>query len=226
MDHIKQKLESAFADFGHFSFRYPWLMVVIASVLLVFLSWHTLQMRSDTSTEGFMKPDDPALAYYNAFRDEFGRDEIIVVALEVENFYNTTTLSQFKQLHQRLETQVPYIVDVKSLVNARHIYGLDDELFIDDLLENLPQGKQALEQLKITIAQQSLYKNFYISADQKIITLMLTPAYKYDELDPKTGEKISRYLGDEQLNQIVTAIRPIVKEYDVINGRISPFISR
>ena len=35
------------------------------------------KIQLDTSTEGFLHDDDPALQAYNVFRDQFGRDEVI-----------------------------------------------------------------------------------------------------------------------------------------------------
>ena len=92
----------------------------------------------DTSTEGFLHENDPTLLSYNAFRDQFGRDEVIIIALKSPNIFSQAFLKKLKVLHEDLEQNVPFIDDITSLVNARNTRGETNELIVEDLLEDWP----------------------------------------------------------------------------------------
>ena len=58
-------------------------MAVIVAVFIPQVPRITL----DFSTEGFLHKKDPSLLMYNAFRDQFGRDEVVIIAIHfMHNF--------------------------------------------------------------------------------------------------------------------------------------------
>ncbi|HHB93762.1 MAG TPA: hypothetical protein ENK88_01260, partial [Campylobacterales bacterium] len=69
------KLEEKMKSFGSFIFDNPLKVIVAVLILLAFPLAHVPQIKMDTSTEGFMHPQDPVLITYNKFREQFGRDE-------------------------------------------------------------------------------------------------------------------------------------------------------
>lgn len=104
----------------------------------------------DTSNEAFFKPYDQTLLDYNEFRDRFGKDEFIVIAIMGEKVFNLKFLERVKQRHHTLEKTVPFLDEVTSLINIRNTRGEDDELIVEDFLENWPQHENDLTALKKT----------------------------------------------------------------------------
>ena len=72
------QLDARFASLARFAIRFRWLTIVVSLFVVGGLASQIRQLEFDTSTEGFLHDDDPVLVEYNAFRDQFGRDELIV----------------------------------------------------------------------------------------------------------------------------------------------------
>ncbi len=93
--------------FGGFIHDNPFKVIFVVLALLVAPLSHIPQIKMDTSTEGFMHPDDPVLLEYNAFRAQFGRDERVMVALKSDNIFTLKFLKTLRALHEELENNVP-----------------------------------------------------------------------------------------------------------------------
>ena len=94
------------------------------------------QITFDTSNESFLHHSDPTLVAYNEFRRQFGRDDLIIIAIEPENVFDQKFLKKLTDFHDDLQTQVPHVEDITSMVNARNTRGEEDVLIVEDLLEH------------------------------------------------------------------------------------------
>lgn len=98
----------------------------------------------DTSTEGFLHEDNPVLLDYYDFRDQFGRDEKIAIAVKSNDIFSFSFLEKLKDLHNDLEENVPHVAEVTSLINARNMRGEESLLIVEDLLEEWPKTQKDL----------------------------------------------------------------------------------
>ncbi|MBI4574770.1 MAG: RND family transporter [Planctomycetes bacterium] len=57
-------------------------MVLVTLALSAVLAWQAPRVRIDNDVENLLPPDDPEVAYYQAFRDTFGTEELVLVALD------------------------------------------------------------------------------------------------------------------------------------------------
>jgi len=129
----------------------------------------------DTSTEGFLYKTDPQIINYNAFRNQFGRDEKIIIAIKTKDIFAPEFLKTLFDLHTEIENTAPYIKEVNSLKNARKTTGNLDELIVDDLFEHgIPQEAGQLEKIKQFALSNALYKNIYLNEDATFTTLVIT----------------------------------------------------
>jgi predicted RND superfamily exporter protein len=189
------------------------------------------KLEIDTSTEGFLHDDDPTLLAYNAFRDQFGRDEVIIVAIKPPNIFTPSFLEKLKSLHEEFEENVPYIDDITSLVNARNTRGEKDELIVEDLLENWPQNEEHMAALKTRVLSNPMYTNLLISEEGDYTTVVIkTHSHSMlgqtddvlegfeDSASDETAGGIEKseqteYLTDEENSRVVAAVRKIVANY-------------
>ena len=105
-------------------------------------------LRADNSTESFLREDDPARMDYDAFRDRFGQDEQMVIAVVPPEVFDLTFLARLREFHEVIEAEVPYLEEVTSLWNARNIRGEGDELIVEDLMEDWPETPADVARLK------------------------------------------------------------------------------
>ncbi len=173
MKNFRNRIEKWFETYAHVIYRNRIKTIVIMLVLTAAMVTQIPKIRIDTSMEGFLRPDDPTLLAYNNFRDQFGRDEVIIIAIKSPNIFSQKFLEMIQRLHEELEENVPYIDDITSIVNARNTRGEADELIVEDLLEHWPQNNTEMEALKKRVLTNPLYKNLLISEDRQPLLLLL-----------------------------------------------------
>ncbi|MEA2048192.1 MAG: MMPL family transporter [Campylobacterota bacterium] len=223
------KLENMMGRLGGFIFDNPFKVIVVVLALLVFPLSHVPQIKMDTSTEGFMHDDDPVLLEYNAFRAQFGRDERVMVALKSDDIFTLKFLNTLKELHEELESNVPFLDDITSLYNVRNTRGEGDQLITDDLLEIFPRTQADIDFIKQQAMQSHFYKDLFISRDGKMTAIVIeTDAYSsegqkevsdldaFDEAfaDEETIQgKEKPFLTDKENAQVVNTVLTIVEKY-------------
>lgn len=222
---MHQKLEKYFGKFGEFIGAHPFLVLLFSLFVIAFPISNVPKITMDTSTEGFLHDEDPMLIKYNEFKDQFGRDERIVIAIENEKIFSIPFLTKLKALHKDLEDQLPYLDEVTSLVNVRNTRGEGDQLIVEDLLENFPKTQAEADKIKEIALSNKFYRDMLLSKDGKITTLLIeTKAFVSDEkqsVDDMFGDfdtqasqpVIKKALSDEQNSEIVRKVREIVAKY-------------
>jgi len=129
----------------------------------------------DTSNEGFFRPDDKVLLDYNEFRNQFGKDEFVVIAINGPDVFDMEFLQKLRLLHQELDKTLPYIDEITSLINIRNTRGEDDELIVEDFLETWPKTQADLDVLGKRAAENALYENFILNKEGTMTSIIVKP---------------------------------------------------
>ena len=224
---LKQRIEKGFHDFGLFVFDNKLKTLAFMLIVIVSLLSQLSKITIDTSSEGFLHEDDPILKVYNDFREQFGRDELIMLAIKTPNVFTSEFLTKLKNLHQELEDNVPYLDEVNSLINARNTRGEGDNLIVEDLFENWPETPQELEDKKQLILKNKLYKNLYISEDSKFTTIVISSVvyspssneenidlgFDDSEMQADSNQTEPEFLTDAENSEMVRKVHSITDKY-------------
>ena len=230
MTSIRNKIEALFESFAYYLFDNKYKIFISMLLLIAGLASQIPKITIDTSTEGFLHDDDPILLDYEAFRDQFGRDEMAIVALEPEKIFDVKFLEQLKALHHDLEENLPYLDDITSLINARNTYGNKDELIVEDLLEHWPENEKELSAIEKRARENQIYKNLLLSEDGRLTTIVIkTHTYSsqketldddlsgFEDIDETIEQTIedqkATYLTDEENSEFVNALEKIVDRH-------------
>ena len=138
MAKIRRNIENLFEAFAQYLYKYKFLMLILTLIIVILLASQIVNIKIDTSTEGFLHKKDPILIDYEEFRDQFGREEVAMVVLKPAKVFDQEFLKDLKSLHDDLEENLPFLEDITSLINARNTHGKKDELIVEDLFETLP----------------------------------------------------------------------------------------
>lgn len=243
MSSFKHRIELQFKNFGLWVFdnRFKTLLAVLL-IAAGFIS-QLPKITMDTSSEGFLHENDPILIAYDHFREQFGRDESVVLAIKSPEIFEKSRLEKLKQLHEELEDNVPFLDDINSLINARDTHGEADRLIVEDLFEEIPTSEKEIQSKKEFALKSTLFKNFILSEDAEYTAIMirsnaystaddesvvdLDAGFEDTEIKPeKTSEK--KFLTDAENSEMVNKIREIVKKYQADDFKIyaagSPFV--
>ncbi|NNG01276.1 MAG: MMPL family transporter [Desulfobacteraceae bacterium] len=228
MSHIRHRIEKWFESFAGSVFKHRIKTIAIMGIIIGLMISRIPGIMIDTSTEGFFHEKDPELLAYNAFRDQFGRDEGILIALKPKAVFDLKFLELLKQIHDDVEATVPYIDDMTSLINARNTRGEGDRLIVEDLLENWPRDQEDLNALKRQAMSNPMYKNLLLSENGDYTTIVIRTqnhssiGQKDDimagfdddsnEASPDLGDSPT-YLTDAENSEVVAAVKKIVTKY-------------
>ena len=226
MTTIRINMEKWFESLARAIYHNRLKTLFIMLVMIAAIVSQLPKLTIDISTEGFIRKSDPARVDYDAFRDQFGRDELIVVAIRSKEVFEGNFLKKLKELHEDLFENVPYIEDITSLINARNTRGKKDELIVEDLMENWPETTEEIKLIKQRTLDNPLYKNLLISEDSKMTTIVIqTQTYSSvgtgsDALDgfEDDAKKINttndkQYLTDKENSEVVGAVNRVAKKY-------------
>ena len=206
-------------------FRYLVIIAVLGVTVASILQIRTLGI--DTSNEGFFHEDDPTLQTYYEFRDQFGRDDKIAVAIQSDEIFSIAFLEKLRRLHEELEETVPHLNDITSMINVRNTRGDGDTLLVDDLLADFPETDQDLEALRKRVLSNPLYRNMLISEDGTFTSIVLeidvydSGSLEEEDLlsgfdEPAADEegKEAAYLSDEEITTVVNTIKVVTGKYE------------
>ncbi|MEA1971134.1 MAG: MMPL family transporter [Thermodesulfobacteriota bacterium] len=230
MTTVRNNMEKWFASLARTIYRNRLKTLFIMAVIIAAIVSQLPKLTMDISTEGFLHKADPTLIDYNNFRDQFGRDELIIVAIRAPEIFEGNFLEKLKRLHEDLKENVPYIEDITSLINARNTRGEKDKLIVEDLLENWPKAAEEIALIRQRTLDSPLYKNLLISEDSKMTTIVIqTQAYSSagTDIDVLEGFEDSTnrdltdsgksdgkdYLTDKENSEVVLAVNEIAKKY-------------
>jgi len=240
MTEIRRRIEDWFEGLARLIFRRRWLTLVLMLALAAALAWPLPRLTMDTSNEGFLRTDDPIQLTYNWFREQFGQDEMIIIALKPPRVFDLEFLKWLKALHDDLAENVPHLDDIFSLINARDTRGQGDSLIVGDLLEKMPRNEADLAALKERTLSNPLYVNRLISADGAWTALALkTDAYSslglkgdalsgFDEAGKSDAEALSGFdqagdrpapsearpfLSDQENTAVILAVQEVLARH-------------
>jgi len=211
--------------FHHFSDviydnKFKTLFAVLAVVIA--LASNLPNITFDTSTEGFLYKDDPQILAYNDFRNQFGRDEKIIIALKTRDVFAPEFLKTLFALHDDIEQNAPYIKEVDSLKNARKTTGNEDELIVEDLFEDgFPADAGQLEEIKKFALSNPIYKNLYLSEDASFTTIMIT-TQTYTSIgvvDESENEMLESGFDDAGFDDVATGGEALAKDKVLLDKR-------
>ena len=203
-------------SWAHIVTHYPKMVVCMVLLVLAICVSKIPLVEFDTSTRGYLKIDHPSIVSYDEFREDFGRDEFIVLAIEHDNIFSLDFLTKLQTLQQALYETVPYLEEAESLINARHIYGLEDEVIVEDLFEEWPNSSEELSVLKGVIINNPLYERLYISHDQSLTNILLR--FQLDVKDDASGQW--RYLEEREYNEAIPVIKSVIANNTIEGAKI------
>ncbi|WP_455755553.1 efflux RND transporter permease subunit [Sulfurimonas sp.] len=217
----RTKTESLLEKMGKYITLNP-IKIILIMLLLSFVIISNLpKITIDTSTEGFLHSEDPALVRYEAFKEQFGQDEKIMVVINTKNIFEPNFLKKLQKLHNELENNVPHLTDITSLINARNTRGEGDRLIVEDLFENFPQNQTEIDALRNIAVNNEMYRNLLLNENETFTTIILEPnAYENsnsgDELDgfsEESSDEELKFLEDSSKSEMVRKTNELISKY-------------
>ncbi|MCH8887661.1 MAG: RND family transporter [SAR324 cluster bacterium] len=180
----RKMLNTGFENLGRGVYRNRWKVLAVMLIIFAGLATQLRKVQFDTSTESFFSKTDPILVDYEALREQFGREEVVIIGISPPEVFDVKFLRKLVEFHDAIEKEVPFKQEVTSLANVRNTRGEGDVLIIEDLLKNIPQSPAEMAELRQRVFASRLYPNFLISKDGTLTTVIIeTLAYSPEKSD-------------------------------------------
>jgi predicted RND superfamily exporter protein len=187
---MRERFEDGFEAWAGIVTRWRWAVVVLSLITTAVAATQLSYITVDTSNESYLLENDPARLAYDDLREQFGRDQVMMISLEPPNVFDAAFLEYLSEFHTALEDDVPNVERVTSLINIRSVEGRGDDLIVGDLLEEMPTTQTEFDALRARVLASPTYRNNVISEDGKITTIVVeTDTYSTggEEFDALAG---------------------------------------
>jgi predicted RND superfamily exporter protein len=219
---IHKKFEHCFSQVTRWVYDSKYLALMVVLLMTMALATQTTKLTIDTRDESFFHDDDPTLMAYNRFRDTFGQDDTFIIAMKPKQGLTRDFLEVLFRFHRELESAVPYLDEVTSLVNARIVRADGDTLIVEDLIKAPPKTDAELGRILKLIDRYPLYENLLISKERDITSILIKAQAVIDisGQDPiagfntdKSSATTTTYLSNDQNMEINEAIHKVAAKY-------------
>jgi predicted RND superfamily exporter protein len=241
MMNLSKRITLFFEWLSRVLYRRAWFVIGAMLLFTALLGSQLTKLTIDTSTESFFHDTDPIILKYNEFQEQFGRDDVILLALNPPEIFSLEFIERLDALHLAIERDVPNVAKVTSLINVRSTRGLEDELLVDGLLDEWPRDADEMAAFRKRVMSNPLYENSLISKDGKFTSITIQPeSFSTDPNQDKGGEDIDllaefededidlldetdpaeegpierQFLTDEEKTSIVDALLKIVDKHE------------
>jgi len=220
----RASVERGFEWWGFFVCRQRWPVALGMLLVTVWAVSFTPGITIDNSTEAMLLDDDPAVVVYNGLRDEFARDDFILIAVDAPDLFDLAFLERLRTLHEAIESDVPYVEEVDSLINARRVHGDDAALHVDELLEEWPETAADLAMLRERVVSNPLYEHTLVSSDLRTTAVAIKP-FTYSAVESvgdgdvlagfdDTSEEAAEYLTAAEGDELMATLLELVAEHE------------
>ena len=135
---MRARIERLLEALGHLAYRRAWPILVGTLLLIAAGATQISRIEIKTSIDDFLNPNDATKVAYDAFLEQFGRDDIIMIVVDPESLFALPTLERLRRFHEAIEDEMPWVREVQSLINLRETRGEDDTLVVGDFMEDWP----------------------------------------------------------------------------------------
>ncbi|MDL1967687.1 MAG: MMPL family transporter [Deltaproteobacteria bacterium] len=180
-------------------FKYPKSILSIIIIITIGCSFLYSKLPVETSVESLIMENDPDLLFYNAYKEQFGEDEFIVIAFSNPDLFTPYFLKFIQNLTEKLEA-IEEVKEVISLTNVENIIGSENDFFVEPLFEEVPDDAAIIEIIKQKALNNPLINGNILSADANTSLFVIrTQSHPDDETyDARLIKKVEQVLENQQ----------------------------
>jgi predicted RND superfamily exporter protein len=189
MSNWKTWLESHFVRLSELIMSHPKRFMLVFVLVLLSMGQFMRNVEFDSELENFIDERTDVRQIYNQVKETFGRNDAVMLAAQGD-VLSIDFLNDLQELHERIESEIPFIEDVTSLVNAPYQKGTDDSLIVEDLLDEIPTDDASLARLAERIETSTLASSVLVNDNRSMALVMIELAvFNYSAL----GEAIDPF---------------------------------
>ncbi len=152
----------------------PWLYLAILIFTTCFFGYFYITLPTETSVESLVIDNDPDLAFYETFKEQFGEDEFLVVGFSAPDVFSQDILRYIKEQTNKIEA-LKEVEEVISLTNAEDFIGSENSFIVRPLIEQIPTTDRAREIVRKQAMDNLLIKGNLVSKESTAALFFIRP---------------------------------------------------
>jgi len=181
-------------------FRIP--IILITVTITLFLGYHLKNLRINSDIISYLPQDDPLVILFNDVGDKFGGNSLAMVALEVEDAFNYSTLMRVNKITQKFKEmdEISHVMSLTDILDIKKTeYGLEVGKLIDK--DNIPQDLEELKRIKEYTLSKNVYRGNLVSEDGRITVIIARLKEGIDKITTGRQMKkiVERFKGKEKI---------------------------
>jgi predicted RND superfamily exporter protein len=181
-----------------FRWRYPLSAFIVVGAIALLPKMNFTDIDNDISM--WISKDDPVYRTYERFRDEFGGQRTLMVALKSERLFTPESLEFVRQVTDDIE-RVQMVERVASLATANVVRASEEGIEVQSLLDDdkgrlkpapttEDRGASEAERIRRDALDDSLLVGDLVSRDGKVTAIIVT--FDEDRIDEVRSQVIDR----------------------------------
>ncbi|MCK5613144.1 MMPL family transporter, partial [Candidatus Pacearchaeota archaeon] len=155
-----------------FILRHSIAVTIIILVFFIASLFFVVHVKIDSSPEVFFNKEGKSYLSFQAWKEQFGSDDLIIIAFSDEDIFTEKNLALITDLSEKIEF-LDYVDSVQSLTTVNNIIGYENDFIVDRLINDIPSDQATLSQLKIEAISNPLFKKNLVSSDGKTTALII-----------------------------------------------------
>ena len=208
-----EKLNRFFEKIGAWSYDHRWIMSGICVAGLILCLYFARDVRFDNSFDAFFDRNDPVYKSFLEFRDNFGSDEIAYILYEApeneDGVWDIEVMRSVEKISDEIEERAPFVKRVLSLSNSEFIEGRPGELIIHDILEDFPEGREGMLEIRDKVLAKPIYVNGLADSTGRYGAIIVE--MNKSSIDPLDEIRVDPEKGDDLFNLYPQATAVVIK---------------
>ncbi|RCW47659.1 MULTISPECIES: RND family transporter [unclassified Halanaerobium] len=155
--------------------KYNKIIVIVILLITIFFAFQIPKVEINNDIEVFLPDDHFTKVQNDRMKDIFGESDSIVAAVKVTrgSIFDRNNLSIIDNMSSEFE-KIKFVDEVTSITNVDFIEGSSEGMIVEELVEELPEGKEDIRNIKEKILSWDLYKNNLYSEDFKATQILIS----------------------------------------------------
>ena len=178
-------------------------IIITTAVLFACALFFIPKIHIDNSVDVFFNKKGDSYIHFQEWKDQFGSDELIIVAFTDENIFTKANLGLIDNLTEEFEV-LTWVDNVRSLTNVNNIIGHEKDFIVEKLVEDMPADEKGFNVLREAALDNPLYTKNIISEDGKTTAILVELEkgdVEKDSRKKETIESIKKLLEEPQFSQ-------------------------
>lgn len=188
-----------------FVLDHPWLVIAVVIVITALTASFLPRITFNASIDAMIPEDDQVLLELQEVVEDFGTQDLFLIALEAEDVFSPATLKKIHDLANELAA-IPGVAEVQSPLNAQKVESGFFGIEIAPMTSELPQSPEAIAQFREDILS-SPYAGRLVTADGRGAALFLeldalAMGSERNSVMAEVEKVAARYQGPEKIHVV------------------------